>query len=90
MSKIMKTYASRILLVLGSVTDVSGSNSQYNTCGDGSSCSNTGTNNKTICVSGAHCENKGTDTKVISKGEDRTSGSPGTTSVCANGRTLTN
>ena len=72
----------------GSVADGSGSNTQSNTCIDGSTCNNSGENNKTVCIGSANCENSGTDTKVISKGEDCSSGDPGSTTVCANGRTI--
>ena len=73
----------------GSVSGESGSNTQTNTCFDGSSCNNTGDNNKTICIGSANCENKGSDTKVISKGQDCSSGDPGSITVCANGRSVT-
>jgi hypothetical protein len=73
----------------GSVTDGSGSNIQSNTCVGDSTCNNSGENNKTICVGSADCENTGTDTKVISKGEDCSSGDPGTTTICTNGNTFT-
>ena len=73
----------------GTVTDTSGSNSQSNTCIDISTCNNTGSNDKTVCVKSAICENIGTDTKVISKGQDCSSGDPGTTTVCVNGHTTT-
>ena len=73
----------------GLVAEGSGSNIQSNTCVGDSTCNNSGENNKTICVRSADCENTGTDTKVISKGQDCSSGGPGSTTVCANGRTIT-
>ena len=73
----------------GSVNGESGSNSQSNTCIDGSNCNNSGENNKTICIGSVNCENIGTDTKVISKGQDCSSGDPGSTTVSANGLSIT-
>ena len=73
----------------GLVTDGSGSNIQTNTCVGDSTCNNSGKNNKTVCVRSADCENTGTDTNVISKGQNCSSGDPGSTTVCANGRTIT-
>ena len=73
----------------GKVIGGSGSNTQSNTCIDGASCNNIGTNNKSTCFDGATCNNTGIDTKVISHGDSCNSGADGTTTICSHGRIIT-
>ena len=72
----------------GEVVGASGSNTQSNTCVGGSSCSNSGIDNRNICSNGATCTNDGTNTKIISTGDPCAPKADNSVTICSHGRII--